>query len=127
MPDSFHNDEAKRAVIALLNGQDVFSPIYIKEDNRRKEGPGKLVTSGRVVILEGLFALLVCQRICVQRLDIFIEADRLVREKRRVQKDLGLGIPPEIIRRVFRERVERNYDPFVLPQKDEVQLVVITD
>lgn len=128
LPESFRLDEFQEDLFKLLQGQDINLPEYDLAENTRVSRGGGLVSATDIIAAEGLFTILAAQEVFQIPLKIFIDADYNIRLARRIKRDFNrFGIPRDVITKHFEEAVEPYHIEYVLPQREEADIVIINN
>lgn len=121
-PEAIDLDQLRQDILALVRGESVRIPQYTYGQGKTVLGPP--VEPKPIIIVDGLFTL---QPMLVGLYDLtlYIDIDRHGRVIRRLLRDVkrsGQSLP-EIIR-YFGEVVEPMHDRYVVPAKNEADLVM---
>jgi uridine kinase len=120
VPAAFHLAELRSHAIQLLEGYSVLARRYDAVINRCLYGAE--VKSGRVLVVEGLFAIDACEGIAGLR--IFVDASKSTRLARRIARDRRFGVADDVIVHAFETRVEPYQLRHVRPQAARADLLV---
>lgn len=124
LPQAIEIQLLARHLQALKSGQTVKIPTYDFSHHRR--GTQQVAVASRpVIIIEGTLVLHWRELKELLDLSIFVECDRQLRLKRRVQRDSAdRGRTEQDIKRQFSSQVEPCHEQFVEPCKTEADLVI---
>lgn len=122
-PGSYHNDQLRADISALLAGRSIDVPVYDILTNTRTQKVNVL-SPCRVVIVEGLFAISEAEVICEDTIRVFVDASLERRIERRVDRDKQYGVDEHLIRSAFPLMVEIYHQQFVLPQKSKADIII---
>jgi uridine kinase len=121
-PNSYHIDELRFSLYRLILGRDAFMPKYDLPTNRRT-AEGDIIQPASIIILDGLFAIWMIQRINARNVSIFIEASYDIRKSRRLVRD-AWAFDGEMLAWIFDNLVEPNHVEYVAPQAEHAQFVI---
>lgn len=125
-PDAFHTDAFRTAVVTLLAGSTVLTPVYDIATNRRMDWV-RFLEPAPTVIAEGLFALRALARCWPRTLHVYVRADLTVRTARRSARDAPrYGLTPERVAAHVRERIVPDELRWICPQERDADLIIDT-
>ncbi len=125
-PDSFFRDKLLDDILALREGKDLRIPRYEFNVNRGGEQQFITVKAAPIVVVEGLFTFHFREIVPLVDMKLFVEAPIWLMMKRRIERDeleRGYGDLKATMDR-YERHVVPAYNQFVLPYKDECDLVV---
>lgn len=125
VPNSYYQDEFRLHIGQLFLGQDIWTPDYNFESNKRIGSRGKLVLAGEIIIAEGLFVIAILNNVYPNVIKVYIEADENVRLERRIKRDTLLyQVSANKVIERFKSKVLPNHVKFVEPQKNYANIII---
>jgi uridine kinase len=123
VPEAIDHELLVAHLRALARGETIARPVYDFATHSRQPR-GERVAPGRVVLVEGLFALYWAEVRALLAASVFVDAPREVCLVRRVARDLReRGRDEASVLHQFTHKVWPNYERYVLPTRDFATLV----
>jgi len=123
-PDAFDMPLLMEHLDALINGQEVESPLYSFVEHTRSRHT-KPVKPAPVVVLEGIFALYDPELRQRMHLKVYVDADPDVRFIRRLKRDVDeRGRSPESVIEQYLNFVRPMHIAFVEPSKRYADVII---
>ncbi|WP_457637850.1 uridine kinase [Oceanithermus sp.] len=123
-PDAFDMPLLLEHLDALIDGQEVESPLYSFVEHTRSRHT-KTVRPAPVVVLEGIFALYDPELRKRMQLKVFVDADPDVRFIRRLKRDVDeRGRSPESVIEQYLNFVRPMHIAFVEPSKRYADVII---
>lgn len=127
-PGSYREDEIAEHLTATIAGKTINCPVYCIEKNLRTIGETIRVNPEKVIIVDGLFAIRVVEKIDAPKMCIFVEASTEIRLQRRIKRDeKRFNVDPRITTDTFWSEVEPAYLKYVQPQKSSSDLIIVNE
>lgn len=127
-PESYRMEEAESHLHGLIEGKPIEGPVYDLDKNQLVPGKTETKYPERVIIVDGLFAVLIAERLAVPTLRVFVEATPEVRLQRRIERDAKrFGVEQALIERVFWSVIQPAHVRFIEPQKNLADLVILSE
>lgn len=124
VPDAYKGKEFWLALHHLLVGLSVNIPIYDLPKNRVSMTMRR-IKPNPVIIAEGLFAISLAMNAGPHIIKVFMDTGLGICLRRRIERDTALyGVSSEDVRRIFEKRILPYYQRFILPQKEEADLII---
>lgn len=124
-PESLEAELLIEHVVALAQGSAIERPVYDFATHTRVAGASERIAPTRYLIVEGLFTLHWPQIWPAYDARVFVEAPDPVCFERRMDRDVReRGRTPESIRTQYEATVRPMAEQFVLPTRDNADLVV---
>ena len=123
-PESLDTDLLLEHLKALLEGGEIFKPIYDYNEHRRKEEV-ECVKATPIIIVDGILVL--AEKALAEMMDIkiFVDADSDVRLLRRIQRDISeRGRSIDDIIQQYEATVRPMYLQFVEPSKRRADIII---
>jgi uridine kinase len=125
-PDSYDCGEYVGHIKALLAGRSIRLPQYDKQTNRRLP-VRKTVISSSIIVTEGLFSISLLDDVhpACACLKIYLDVSLDICLARRIERDTNaFNVSAEKVRNFFNQRVRPYIEEFVLPQRQQADLVI---
>jgi uridine kinase len=124
IPKSLDYELISQHIRMLMQGESVEKPNYDYATHLRK-GTTKLSSSGRFLIVEGLYALYWENIRNLFNLKVFVDLDDKIAFKRRVERDVReRGSTRENVVRQYRTIVRPMFDKYVFPTRDYADMIL---
>lgn len=123
-PESLDTDLLLEHLQILLEGGEIYKPIYDYNEHRRKEEM-QLVKPTPIIIVDGILVL--AEKALAEMMDIkiFVDADSDIRLLRRIQRDISeRGRTIEDILQQYTSTVRPMYLQFVEPSKRRADVII---
>ena len=123
-PESLDTDLLLEHLKVLLQGGEIYKPLYDYNEHRRKEEV-ELIRSTPIIIVDGILVL--AEKALAEMMDIkiFVDADSDVRLLRRIQRDISeRGRSIEDIIQQYESTVRPMYLQFVEPSKRRADVII---
>ena len=123
-PDSIDFDLMSAHLNKLVKGKDISIPIYDYKNHVRTQKIKK-ISSNKIIILEGLFALFKKEIRDLINIKVFVETNEETRLKRRIKRDIKYRKRTyESVIKQYDETVKPMYDNYIAPTKKYADLVI---
>ena len=108
----------------LINGNEISIPIYDYKNHIRTED-FKKIKANKIIILEGLFALLKKEIRKLITIKVFVETNEETRLKRRIKRDIKYRkrTRSSVIRQ-YNDTVKPMYDRYIGPTKEHADIII---
>lgn len=126
-PEAFDLDEMRKQLLALKSGQAQNVPAYDYAIHRRKPTQQSL-TPPAFLLVEGILLLHDERLSSLWDLSLFLDTPLATCLERRLRRDVDeRGRSSESVLRQFKENVEPMYRQFILPFRDQADIVLPAD
>lgn len=122
LPSAFNIEEFASDAKTLIEKKEVIVPTYDVLANKRVDKSRVIRTNGNI-IFEGLHTIDVLKDLR-DTLKVFIEVDKDISLKRRIERDRKYGISEEKIRRYFNDAILNIYRTHIEPQKKDADIIL---
>lgn len=122
LPSAFNIEEFVSDAKDLIEKKEVIVPTYDISKNKRVVKSRIIRTNGRV-IFEGLHSINALKDLR-NTLKIFIEVEKDISLKRRIERDIRYGISEEEIKRYFNDVILCIYRTHIEPQKKDANIIL---
>ena len=123
-PESLDTDLLLEHLNILLQGGQIYKPVYDYNKHQRKEEM-KLVRSTPIIIVDGILVLAEKALAAIMDIKIFVDADSDIRLLRRIQRDISeRGRTIEDIIQQYESTVRPMYLQFVEPSKRRADVII---
>lgn len=126
-PGAYHMSEFRYIVSLSARGKDVVEPDYDIRKNKRRSSLGKPVKAGRIIVVEGLYAIDALQGIDEDPIKVFIDVNEKVQLRRIKQRNAEYGFSGSVIEKAFYDKIYPCQKKFVEPQKEMADIVIMND
>ena len=108
----------------LVNGKEILVPVYDYKNHIRTE-QFKKIKANKIIILEGLFALLKKEVREFINIKVFVETDEETRLKRRIKRDIKYRkrTRNSVIKQ-YNSTVKPMYDNYIGPTKEYADIII---
>ncbi len=126
-PDSLDFELMRNTIKSLLSGKEVRIPIYDFKTHTRLRKKRRIVPS-KIIVVEGIFALLDKEINKLADLRIFVETDDDIRLIRRILRDMKeRGRSLDSIIEQWIKHVKPMHEKFIEPSRKEAHLIIPED
>jgi len=123
-PDAIDFDLMIKHLNKLIDGKEILVPIYDYKNHVRTE-QFKKIKANKIIILEGLFALLKKEIRKLVNIKVFIETDEETRLKRRIKRDIKYRRRTyDSVIKQYNETVKPMYDNYIEPTKEYADIII---
>ena len=123
-PDALDLDRLKTDLLALKAGNPASIPFYDFSLHRRIPEKSEPIQPTEIMIVEGILLHALPGRDEVFDLQIYVESDLEVCLQRRIERDTTeRGRTVDDVTRQFNEQVKPMHDQFVLPARDDADII----
>tara|TARA_B100000519_G_C14130920_1_gene385154 strand:- start:408 stop:896 length:489 start_codon:yes stop_codon:yes gene_type:complete len=123
-PDAIDFDLMINHLRDLINGKEILVPIYDYKNHVRTEN-FKKVTANKIIILEGLFALLKKEIRKLINIKVFVETDEETRLERRIKRDIKYRQRTrDSVIKQYNSTVKPMYDNYIDPTKEYADIII---
>ena len=123
-PNAIDFDLMNKHLSELINGNEISVPIYDYKNHIRTED-FKKIKANKIIILEGLFALLKKEIRKLITIKVFVETNEETRLKRRIKRDIKYRkrTRSSVIRQ-YNDTVKPMYDTYIGPTKEHADIII---
>ncbi|MAX10572.1 MAG: uridine kinase [Candidatus Marinimicrobia bacterium] len=123
-PNAIDFDLMNKHLIELINGNEISIPIYDYKNHIRTED-FKKIKANKIIILEGLFALLKKEIRKLITIKVFVETNEETRLKRRIKRDIKYRkrTRSSVIKQ-YNDTVKPMYDRYIGPTKEHADIII---
>ena len=123
-PNAIDFDLMNKHLSELINGNEISVPIYDYKNHIRTED-FKKIKANKIIILEGLFALLKKEIRKLITIKVFVETNEETRLKRRIKRDIKYRkrTRSSVIRQ-YNDTVKPMYDKYIGPTKEHADIII---
>jgi uridine kinase len=112
-------------IAALARGEAIERPVYDFSTHTRVPGRTETVRAGRLVVVEGLFALCYAELLPLYHLRVYVDTPDELCFERRLRRDIeARGRTPESVRQQYEATVRPSSLAFVRPSGLRADLTV---
>tara|TARA_Y100000996_G_C22503997_1_gene635611 strand:+ start:286 stop:924 length:639 start_codon:yes stop_codon:yes gene_type:complete len=123
-PDAIDFDLMSKHLNELIKGNEILVPIYDYKNHIRTKD-FKKIKANKIIILEGLFALLKKEIRKLITIKIFVETSEETRLKRRINRDIKYRKRTyNSVIRQYNDTVKPMYDTYIGPTKEHADLII---
>ena len=127
-PDAFDYSLFHEHLKLLITGRVISMPCYDFHTHTRSISKEKIHAQGKVVLVEGIFALYWPEISQLFDLKIFVDLDSEICLKRRIKRDVReRGRSHESVKRQYHETVLPMYDTHIAPTQQHADLTILVD
>lgn len=127
-PNSIDMDLIYQQLCDLLNGKEVYVPVYDFKQHNRVKDAYTLVKPTGIVLFEGIFALYDERIRNIASIKLFVESDADIRFIRRLIRDMNeRGRSMDGVIEQYLATVKPSYDTFIAPTKRYADLIIPND
>ena len=127
-PNAIDMDLLKRDIKLLLEGNEIYTPIYNFSLHNRDDEKKELIKPTRVIIIEGILALYDEDIRNMSDIHIFVESDADIRFIRRLKRDIAFrGRTLEDVIFQYLTTVKPMFDSYVAPTKRFADIIIPND
>jgi len=125
VPESYRQIKFVQDVMKLINLKAIYMPDYNISTNKIISDKGRILSSNKIIIAEGLFAIRFLKGIHPNLINVYIDVSEKTCLERRVKRDVELyNFSPEKSRLYWQKKVMPNFHKFVKPQKKFADFII---
>lgn len=127
-PNAIDMDLLKRDIKLLLEGNEIYTPVYNFSLHNRDDEKKELIKPTKVIIIEGILALYDEDIRNMSDIHIFVESDADIRFIRRLKRDIAFrGRTLEDVIFQYLTTVKPMFDSYVAPTKRFADIIIPND